>query len=80
MLKFECKSFLSKLKNLNTNNVGIDDELIKILYELTLLIDDLYSRNEMSAVVRDENAAQTNGIEAKGSQLKCHVCNVNVFS
>lgn len=78
-LKSECKTFLSKLKEVNKERIGIDDELIKILYDLTLVIDDYYSQNEMVATDQNGSAPQTNAIASKGSHMKCNVCNVSFF-
>lgn len=79
MLKSECRNFLSKLKNFNGEKVGIDDELIKILYEMTIVIDDYYALNQMMDIAPNGNAAETNAINSKGSQMLCDVCNVKIF-
>lgn len=79
MLKSECKTFLSKLKDFNRRDTRIDDEFIKILYEITLTIDDCYAQNQMVDIVRNENVTKQNGIDSKGSQKKCDVCNVSSF-
>lgn len=70
---------MSKLKGFNRENIGIDDELIKILYEMTLVIDDFYAQNPMVDFAREENAAVPNGIDSRGSQMLCDVCNVKIF-
>lgn len=70
---------MSKLKNFNGEKVGIDDELIKILYEMTIVIDDYYALNQMMDIAPNGNAAETNAINSKGSQMLCDVCNVKIF-
>lgn len=78
MLKSECKNFLLKLKNFNREKVGIDDELIAILYEMTIVIDDYYALNQMmdQYIAPIGNAAVG---EPKGSQMLCDVCNVKII-
>lgn len=78
-MKLEGKSFLSKLKEVSTERIGIDAELIKILYDLTLVIDEYYSQNEMVATDQSGSVTQTKAISSKGLQMKCHVCNVSIF-
>lgn len=60
---------MSKLKHFNTEKVGIDDELIQILYEMTIVIDDYYALNQMMANAPNGNADEPNGINSKGSQM-----------
>lgn len=79
MLKLECKIFLLKLKDFNGQNGGIDAELIKDLYAMTIVIADCIDQNPMAKTEPSRNGTATTEIEPRGSKLKCDVCNVRAF-